>query len=395
MSRLAVVCGVVAALALVVVLASAGPQAFFVLYTQPTCPHCHHALTVLGERYDERFIVNRDITVNETYLEEFLELWGLVAPEDIPGTPLIIIFVGGKPAAVCLGDCTSALEDVLSVALQAADEDKVVVVGPEGAKFYNETMGEKILGIVGKLPVSFNNSENASGGGAEEERWSFEKAFPLILSLALADSVNPCTFSVFTAMLLIAASVRGVRKAFFSGLAFILAVFSAYYLLGLGILKVFLNIPFIEYIIAALGIYLGLTALIGGLSGRFKSPIPSKLKKITENAIEKAVNPLTAGLAGFIVSFTLLPCSSGPYLVAGTLLAKLNDIRAAYLLLAIYNMIFVAPLLAILIGVSAFSLKLRSVKRWRSRYLPRLEAVSGLLLLLISLYVLVQAILGY
>ena len=54
----------------------------------------------------------------------------------------------------------------------------------------------------------------------------------------------------------------------------------------------------------------------------------------------------------------------------------------------LYNAIFVAPLVAILAATALAVLRLRRLKEWRSRRLPLLEAVSGALLIGVSLYAL-------
>jgi len=56
---------------------------------------------------------------------------------------------------------------------------------------------------------------------------------------------------------------------------------------------------------------------------------------------------LGALTAGFIVSLFLLPCTSGPYVVVLGLLAEKVELAKTFSLLVLYNLIFVAPMIAI------------------------------------------------
>ncbi|MDK2983989.1 MAG: cytochrome c-type biosis protein [Thermococcaceae archaeon] len=68
--------------------------------------------------------------------------------------------------------------------------------------------------------------------------------YPL-LALAGADSINPCTFVIYT-MLLIALSLKeniSKRRIYAVGLAFVAAVYISYYLLGIGLVILTKTIP--------------------------------------------------------------------------------------------------------------------------------------------------------
>ena len=285
----------------------------------------------------------------------------------------------------------------------------VVKKGGEKVTQLNSSYIRIVNGIVGRLAILSSqegiSKPNVQGEKSKPEvngtaneltppppKLTLKEVLPALIGAALADSVNPCTFSVFTALLLIVATIKGLRRAGLSGIAFISAIYVAYFVLGLGLVKVFSYMSFLKYLIVILGLTLGTSALIGGISGYrkgvFKSPLPGAFKKVTENLIEKAINPLTAAAAGLIISFTLLPCSSGPYLITAMLLSRMEPQMLVPLLLALYNIIFVAPLIIILAATLFLSLRLRKIKEWRSKGLPLMEAISGLLLIGISIYAL-------
>jgi cytochrome c biogenesis protein CcdA len=66
-------------------------------------------------------------------------------------------------------------------------------------------------------------------------------ALPKIASLAVADAVNPCAFSVLLLLLvsIIAYNPGNRRSIFYAGLAFIGTVFGVYFVYGLVFIKFF------------------------------------------------------------------------------------------------------------------------------------------------------------
>ncbi|RLE95270.1 MAG: hypothetical protein DRJ96_08825 [Thermoprotei archaeon] len=230
----------------------------------------------------------------------------------------------------------------------------------------------------------------APSPGTGPKPLTLREVLPILVSTAAADSVNPCTFSVFTALLLITLSLAGRGRALASSLAFIAAVYACYYLLGLGLTVAIVALPpiFVK-VIAAAGLVVGAYSVASSLRGEFRSPVPSRLKRVTEEALYKVAGPLGAAGLGALCSFTLLPCSSGPYVVFTATLSRLPEPGIRYLLLGLYNAIFVAPLVAIAVAVTLLGLAARRVKKWRSgRSLALMELVGGILLVAVCAYIL-------
>ena len=209
----------------------------------------------------------------------------------------------------------------------------------------------------------------------------------------LADSINPCTFTVFTALLLISLHSLGRMRAALTGISFVLAVFICYYSLGLGLIQALTGIPYADKVIAIAGLIIGAISIARGLKPEFKSPIPKTLRKPLEKFLEKAYfSPVASFILGTLASFALLPCSGGPYIVGLGILSTLKEKFQAYLLLALYNTIFVAPLLIILLAVLASRRYVRKVKILRGRCLGTMEFISGLILIIICLLILFSSI---
>jgi len=368
------------------------PAAYFIIYGEKGCPYCGKTKELLSSCFGEQSVEFRDVLENETYLYQLVELNNVLKLSEMPSVPFTVVFVNGAPKAAVLGFFKE--EFWRKLLERASSFPGFIAVGETGAKELNETYVQIVSSIVGPIKQSQAAAAGTTTGSTAEgvKRLSLSEALPLVVFAALADSVNPCTFSVFTALLLIVAAARGLRRSVLSGVAFISAVYIAYFALGLGLIKALGYVPGVKYVVAALGLVLGSTAFIGGLEARskgaFKSPLPASFRKLTESAIERAINPLTAALAGLVVSVTLLPCSSGPYIVATAYLSRLDPQSMVIPLLMLYNAIFVAPLVAILAATALAVLRLRRLKEWRSRRLPLLEAVSGALLIGVSLYAL-------
>jgi len=212
---------------------------------------------------------------------------------------------------------------------------------------------------------------------------------PIIL-LGLADSINPCTFIVFTALLFIALHSFGKKKAATTGFSFILSIFIGYCALGLGLFQILIVIPNINKAIALVGLVIGFLSIINGLKPRFKSPIPRSVRRFLEIQINKShANPIASFVLGLFATLTLLPCSSSPYMIGLGLLSTLKETYQAYLLLILYNVMFVSPLFIILVVVLASTSLAKRIKSFRSKGISVMEIINGALLMAVCIYLLI------
>lgn len=205
---------------------------------------------------------------------------------------------------------------------------------------------------------------------------------PQFLTLALTDSVNPCTFAVYT-LFLIALSVKGVdkKRLYIVGLSFVVAVYISYYTLGLGLTLIAGRIPlkWAGYFAIAFGLYTILT----GLAERSRTGDKRALRRKMFSAETTVIGALILGIS---VSTTLLPCSAGPYLVYAAVIARAST-AMVFLLLALYNLIFILPLLTILFAMGSLR-ESKEFSRTMVRHSAELSVVAGLLLIAIGLWIL-------
>lgn len=357
----------------------------FYVYGSSRCPACSLLKTFLTEKFGKSSIVFNELVGNKSNAEVFISIYDLVFPEvdkSHLAIPLTVVFVNDKVTAVVVGAYVS--NDFWSNVL--SNKEGILLVDPSGktSRIYNQTIEERLENLV-KIPVQTGTTTN------NKVSQQTKNVLIPILVAASSDSINPCTFSVFTALLLLTMYVGGRRRMILNGLAFISAIYLAYYLLGLGLIKVFTSIPWLKYAVIALGLTVGSYEIYTSLGGKFKSPLPKVFRETTSKLIDRVSSASTAPLAfaaGLVISFTLLPCSSGPYLVATSLIADFPFVEKLTLL-GIYNLIFITPLVLILLAMGVSEKKIsKKVKEWRTRRLHIFNAIAGALLILISLWAL-------
>ncbi|MEM2094467.1 MAG: hypothetical protein QXI32_04135 [Candidatus Bathyarchaeia archaeon] len=290
-------------------------------------------------------------------------------------SPAIGLFRSGSLTSVSFGIVDTRL---LSEALQASSNNVVVFTLYGRFEVTDVGLGEKIEKLFLEGKGIFNIGADPVG-----------LIIP-ITGLALTDSVNPCTFMVFTAMLLFVLQSFGRARAVASGLCFIYAIFAGYYIIGLIGITFFKVLEGIDKALALLGLIFGCLTTINGLTGR--SPIPHQLRVFLNEMVRRTDGSLIASFAlGLFSAFTLLPCSSGPYIVGLGLLSALKATGQAYILLALYNLIFVLPLILILTFFAFSGKMVRKVKVFRSEVFRRkgvIDILGGAALIIVCTYIL-------
>lgn len=177
-----------------------------------------------------------------------------------------------------------------------------------------------------------------------------------IIAAALIDSINPCAFGVMVFLVTYLGAVGSKGRLLKVGLMYVVTVFLTYLLAGMGLLR-FLS-SFSEVTIWIYKIA-GLFLIIGGLINikelfwykkGISLQISEKQKPLLEKFIYKTSIP-AAIVLGFLVSAFELPCTGQVYLGILAILAKsvVSFKMLGFVWLFIYNLIFVAPLIIILL----------------------------------------------
>ena len=96
-----------------------------------------------------------------------------------------------------------------------------------------------------------------------------------------------------------------------------------------------------------------------------------------------------AFIAGVLVTAFLLPCITGPYFVAGSLLKSL-PLGTAALWLAYYNALFVLPMLIITVLVYASFTSVERAHAFREKNTRKLRLIAGILLIVVGVTIILQ-----
>jgi len=206
-----------------------------------------------------------------------------------------------------------------------------------------------------------------------------------VVATAAIDSINPCAIGVLILMIsVMLAGKQSTKKMLLLGSLYISSVLAVYLLAGVGLTYYFSTLPLAlaEYISIAVGVLIILAGLVEIKDffwyGRwFSLTIHGAFaKKIHDYASKTTIFGVI--FLGAFVSAVELPCTGAPYLAIITLLSQNFDITA-FMLLVLYNIVFVFPLIVILLLVAS-GVKLHEIKRWKQANRPFMRLLIGLLL---------------
>lgn len=213
-----------------------------------------------------------------------------------------------------------------------------------------------------------------------------------IISLSLVDSINPCALAVlFLILLTIMIYNPGNKKiVLLSGLSFILAIFLMYFAYGLIIIKLFQFLSAITVaklwmykVLAALAIILGLLNLkdfIRYKPGCSLTEMPMSYRGTVSKMISKVTSPGGSFVIGIIVTLFLLPCTIGPYVIAGGFLSKLNWYEI-FGWLGLYNIIFIIPMLVIILIVFLGFKNVKDISQFKDNNIRWIHLVTSIILI--------------
>jgi len=187
---------------------------------------------------------------------------------------------------------------------------------------------------------------------------------PAIIGAALIDSLNPCAFAlllVFVATMLAmlqrqpdAVGAAKARRWLLSrGGIYVLGIFLTYLVLGLGLLA------FQE-------------ALLPEFGSRLSAHLDMARMR---NLVGRLSVPALFG-AGVLVGFCTVPCAGSVYLAVLALLAAQSTLVVGIGYLVLYNVVFVAPLVVILVLASSPPVY-RKLARWQLRQRLALKLATG------------------
>ena len=218
---------------------------------------------------------------------------------------------------------------------------------------------------------------------------SFGSLLPLVAVSGVVDGLHPCAFAVLLFFIAFLLSMEHKRKMIlFMGAAFITGVFLTYFLIGLGIFKVFtLFTPhFVSKAGAVLLILVGLIDLKDAFAGTSTLTIPKFASPHIHKTIEKATIP-AAFIAGLLVGLCAFPCVGGIYVAILGLLNVQATVSEGLALLVIYNLMFVLPLVLVLLFASNPTV-IDKIERFQIKRKKEYKTVLGVAMILFGLFIL-------
>ncbi len=213
----------------------------------------------------------------------------------------------------------------------------------------------------------------------------------VIGAAALVDSVNPCAISVMLLTIGFLLGLKRSRRAVLTiGITYVLGVYLAYILIGVGILQaltVFGAPHFMAKVGAGIIIAAGLVNIINSTNVAFpvKLQIPGAAHSRIARVMEKASVP-AAFLLGGLVGIFEFPCTGGPYMMVLGLLHDQATFWRGLVYLLYYNALFVLPLVVILVLASRPGVVER-VRGWQKSNRGKLRLYSGLAMVALGIII--------
>jgi cytochrome c biogenesis protein CcdA len=344
-----------------------------------SCPECEgfkERVRVLEGTYPQGIIVFYDIAEGEN-AKRFKMISGLL--NETLYMPLVGVFVNGELTAIASGGLES--EDWRIAVEVERDFVSIYVAKAQGRTEIKPPVEELVkLETITRL---FRESVLPIVTGETD----YLRLFTVVVIAAFMDAINPCCLSVLLVLLTFVFYGVGKKAVLRVGLAFTVGIFVAYFILGLGLMRVFQHVLGIKYIVSLVAIVLGSLRIVEGLGVKVKH-IPASFASRISTRIEEASNPRIGFGAGIVTGFLMLPCSSAPYFIVLSLLSERASMTAGLAFLVLYNFIIIVPFIAVTVVIYSLMSTTMEMKLWsleNRRWINLLMGVGLILLSVINL----------
>lgn len=277
-----------------------------------------------------------------------------------------------------------------------------VFVGNRAFQGYNRHVQRQIEEAIRDAVRNKSDSPLSRRPAAVRNKEVLKKVtLPVLISAAAVDAVNPCAFAVLVLLLgtILLSFNRERNKVLGTGLAFTGACFISYFLMGIGLFTAIQAAGIQHYVyisISILAVLIGLWNIKGSLwkDQGFRLGVPKSWQPHVKRLISGVASIPGAFFIGFLVSLFLLPCTSGPYIIIIGMLGRTATRIQAIWLLALYNLIFIIPFIAITFAVSMGATTPARVEKWRQKSLGKIHFIAGIFLLLLGIVLIVLLLVG-
>lgn len=340
-----------------------------VYFYSETCVHCKNIKPLLQDiekKYKNSVAFRRfEVRVSQRARDlftRFLNVYGV--PEGQAGTPTIAI---GDSILIGEDEVKGRLESIIGY---CAENECPLKAGLDG----------EVGGLKARESSALAPERGGSRGGV---------TLPLVFGAAVIDSINPCAIGVLLLLIGFLLTVHGSRrKLAMLGMFYILSVYVSYLLAGIGILHL-IGIFNLAVFVKGLAAVILLLAAVFALKESFVPGstflrIPDRAKGVLTHWLTKGSIPGVI-IAGFLVSAVELPCTGEVYLGILSMLAQGTERWLGYWYLAIYNLVFVAPLIIIL-GLALFGVRAEILQAAFKKHTKTMRVSAGVLMLILGLW---------
>ena len=208
---------------------------------------------------------------------------------------------------------------------------------------------------------------------------------PVVLFAGFVDGFNPCAFSIVIALAgILAVGGRRRRARLLGGTAFCVGSYLTYMAMGFGLLAAIRSLSSLDIVRDVLFAFLSLAlAVLSLLSLRdawryHKARVPAVITLQLPDGVKRAIRAVaeaswagpavigTGLLCGFVVTLLDSLCTGQVYLPVLAMLARDSHSLRAFVLLALYNLAFIAPLVAVFV-LAAKGADSERMSRWSKR----------------------------
>lgn len=230
--------------------------------------------------------------------------------------------------------------------------------------------------------------------------------FLTVLIAGLADGFNPCAFSIIIVLAgILAVGGRKRRARLLGGWAFCIASFLTYMAMGLGLMRLIRALESLrtvhDVVMALLSLSLFVLAALSVRDAfryrKEKVPsaialqLPDKVKRLIRVVAETSWSGPAVVITGFGCGFlvTLLDslCTGQIYVPVLALISREAEAWRSLMLLAVYNLAFIAPLIVIFI-LAAKGADSERMSRWSKRNVFPSKIVMGIVFAILGVLVL-------
>ena len=227
-------------------------------------------------------------------------------------------------------------------------------------------------------------------------------SLPVVLFAGFVDGFNPCAFSIVIVLAgVLAAGGRRRRARLLGGAAFCAGSYLTYMAMGFGLLSAFRALSGLDAVRDALFAVLSLTLLVLSVlsfrdAWRYRAArVPAVITLQLPDGVKRAIRavaeaswagPAVVGtglLCGFVVTLLDSLCTGQVYVPVLAMLARDARSFRALVLLALYNLAFIAPLVAVFV-LAAKGADSARMSRWSKRNVVPSKVILALVFALLA-----------